>query len=179
MPFSGKLVTRFGRYRIALVALVFYVLSLTNLGFVIQIWQLALGLRLFGLFGNLCNIAINTQGVHTETLLGKTIMPSFHIVWSFLGFSGALFVLLVVFFKLSTTYHFILVLGIITLIATLKYKFLIRVKEKSAAKSKKLFYKPDSSLLWLGIISFCCMASEGIIFDWSGVYFKEIIKVQP
>lgn len=137
------------------------------------------GLLLFGLFGSLCNIAINTQGVHTETLFGKTIMASFHGVWSFAGFSGALFALLMVFFKLSTNYHFILVLGIITLIASFNYKFLIRVKEKSAAKSEKLFSKLDSSLLWLGIISFCCMASEGIMFDWSGVYFKEIIKVQP
>jgi MFS family permease len=179
MPFSGKLVTRFGSYRIALVALLFYVLSLTNLGFVTEIWQLALGLLLFGLFGNLCNIAINTQGVHTETLLGKTIMASFHGVWSFAGFSGALFALLMVFFKLSTTHHFLFVLGIIILIATFNYKYLIRVKEKSAAKSEKLFSRPDSSLIWLGIISFCCMASEGIMFDWSGVYFKEIIKVQP
>jgi hypothetical protein len=42
MPFSGKLVTRFGSYRIVLVALLFYVLSLTNLGFVTEIWQLVL-----------------------------------------------------------------------------------------------------------------------------------------
>lgn len=41
--FSGKLVKRFGSYRIALFALVFYDLSLTSLGLADEIWQLALG----------------------------------------------------------------------------------------------------------------------------------------
>jgi MFS family permease len=29
--------------------------------------------------------------------------------------------------------------------------------------------------LQLGIIGFCSMATEGCMFDWSGVYFKEIV----
>ena len=31
-------------------------------------------------------------------------------------------------------------------------------------------------MLMLGVIGFCCMASEGVMFDWSGVYFKDIVK---
>jgi MFS family permease len=34
-------------------------------------------------------------------------------------------------------------------------------------------------LLQLGIIGFCSMASEGAMFDWSGVYFKDIVKAPP
>ncbi len=31
----------------------------------------------------------------------------------------------------------------------------------------------------LGIIAFCSMAAEGTMFDWSGVYFREIVKAPP
>jgi hypothetical protein len=39
---------------------------------------------MFGLSGNLNN-TVNTQGVYTEELLKKTIMSSFHGMWSFAG----------------------------------------------------------------------------------------------
>jgi MFS family permease len=31
-------------------------------------------------------------------------------------------------------------------------------------------------LFQLGIIGFCSMASEGAMFDWSGVYFKDVVN---
>jgi MFS family permease len=34
-------------------------------------------------------------------------------------------------------------------------------------------------LLQLGFIGFCSMGTEGTMFDWSGVYFKEVVKAPP
>ena len=176
MPFSGKLVTRFGSHRILIFALVLYVFSMTNLGLANQAWQLSLGLFVFGIFGNLSNIAVNTQGVYTEVLFKKTIMSSFHGMWSFAGFMGALVGLGMLAFELSPYIHFLIVAGIVFLMMAFNYKFLIKAKETIRTEKKKMFSKPDSALIWLGIIGFCCMASEGVMFDWSGVYFKEVIK---
>jgi len=176
MPFSGKIVTRFGSYRILIFSLLFYIFSLTNLGLATNSWQLSIGLFLFGIFGNLSNIAVNTQGVYTEVLFKKTIMSSFHGMWSLAGFLGALFGLGMLSLKLTPYVHFIIVAGIVLLLVISNYKFLIKAKETIKTEKKKLFAKPDSSLIWLGIIGFCCMASEGVMFDWSGVYFKDVIK---
>ena len=176
MPFSGKLVTRFGSHRILIFALLLYVFSMTNLGLAVAAWQLSLGLFVFGIFGNLSNIAVNTQGVYTEVLFKKTIMSSFHGMWSFAGFMGALIGLGMLAFKLTPYIHFLIVGGIVFLMMAFNYKFLIKAKETIKAEKKKLFSKPDSALIWLGIIGFCCMASEGVMFDWSGVYFKDVIK---
>ena len=176
MPFSGKLVTRFGSHRILIFALLWYVFSMTNLGLAAAAWQLSLGLFVFGIFGNLSNIAVNTQGVYTEVLFKKTIMSSFHGMWSFAGFTGALIGLGMLAFKLTPYIHFVIVAGIVFLMMVFNYKFLIKAKETIKAEKKKLFSKPDSALIWLGIIGFCCMASEGVMFDWSGVYFKDVIK---
>lgn len=176
MPFSGKLVTRFGSHRILIFSLLLYVFSMTNLGLAAAAWQLSLGLFVFGIFGNLSNIAVNTQGVYTEVLFKKTIMSSFHGMWSFAGFMGALVGLGMLAFKLTPYIHFLIVGGIVFLMMAFNYKFLIKAKETIKAEKKKLFSKSDSALIWLGIIGFCCMASEGVMFDWSGVYFKDVIK---
>ncbi|WP_366186182.1 MFS transporter [Flavobacterium ovatum] len=177
MPFSGKLVTRYGSHRLIVFSLIMYAVCLSNMGLATNAWQLALGLYLFGLFGNMNNIGVNTQGVYTERLFNKNIMSSFHGVWSFAGFTGALIGIGMLAFKMTPYQHFLVVAVIVLLLVGLNYKFLIKAKETSKGdEKKKLFTKPDPALLWLGIIGFGCMASEGIMFDWSGVYFEEIVK---
>ena len=176
MPFSGKFVTRFGSHRTLVLGLVFYAFSLTNIGLAITSWQLMAGLFVFGIFGNLSNISVNTQGVYTEALYKKTIMSSFHGMWSFAGFTGALTGLLMMALKLPPYSHFLIVGAIVLIIIALNFRFLVKAKASSKVENKRFFAKPDSLLIWLGLIAFCCMASEGVMFDWSGVYFKEIVK---
>ncbi|MGO4772907.1 MFS transporter [Flavobacterium sp. W22_SRS_FK3] len=178
MPFSGKMVTKFGSHHILVFSLIMYVFSLTNLGLAASALQLSLGLFTFGIFGNLANIAVNTQGVYTETLFRKNIMSSFHGMWSFAGFTGALVGLGMLALHLTPYHHFIIVGVLVLVLVAFNFKFLIKAKEKikPQKESKKLFTKPDTALLWLGVIGFCSMASEGVMFDWSGIYFKEIVK---
>ncbi|TRX36643.1 MFS transporter [Flavobacterium restrictum] len=176
MPFSGKLVTKYGSHRVLIIALLCYIVSLTNLGLATKAWELSLGLFVFGIFGNLANIAVNTQGVYTEVLFKKTIMSSFHGMWSLAGFTGALVGLGMLALKLTPYEHFLVVAVIVVLMLVFNYKLLIKAKEKVQTENKKLFTKPDSALIWLGVIGFCCMASEGVMFDWSGVYFKDVIQ---
>jgi len=176
MFFSGKLVTRFGSHRILPFSTFMYAFCLTNLGLAQNAWQLGIGLFVFGIFGNLSNISINTQGVYTEGLFKKTIMSTFHGVWSLAGFTGALVGLGMLSFNLSTYTHFLLVAAIVLLLVAFNFKFLIKAKEIPRIEKKRGFRKRDKSLILLGIIGFCCMASEGIMFDWSGLYFKDIVK---
>lgn len=179
MPFSGKMVTKFGSHRILIFSLMMYVLCLVNLGLATTALQLSLGLFLFGIFGNLANIAVNTQGVYTEVLFKKTIMSAFHGMWSFAGFTGALVGLGMLALDLTPLHHFMIVGVIVLLMVAFNFNFLVKAKEKKVKpkpEGKKIFTKPDSALLWLGVIGFCSMASEGVMFDWSGVYFKDIVK---
>lgn len=177
MPFSGKWTARFGSHKVLIISFVFYVLGMFSLGLATQTWHLVLGLFAYGIFANFCNIAINTQGVHTEELFKRTLMGSFHGSWSLAGFVGALFGLIMLSFKISTLLHFGVMATIILIILLLNFRYLIKVKPKNEILvKKKLFSKPDAQLIWLGFIGFGCMASEGVMYDWSGVYFKEIVK---
>lgn len=175
MPFSGRLVTHFGSKKILRICAVLYAFSLTNIGLATQGWQLALGLYLFGVCGNMCNISVNTQAIRAEKLYGRPIMTSFHGVWSTAGFTGALLGLLMKALHLSPYPHFWIVAS---LVITLIFTFQVYLQSGAAAMTEKkpFFSKPDSMLVQLGIIGFCSMASEGAMFDWSGVYFQDVVK---
>jgi predicted MFS family arabinose efflux permease len=158
------------------IATPLYALALTFLGLATAGWQLALGLFLFGIAGNLCNIALNTQGVSGEAYYGKPIMTSFHGAWSIGGFTGALVGLLMINLHLSPYIHFCIIALLAWMHITINYRYLLGGQKPTAASKPKFFTKPQGVLVQLGIIGFCSMATEGAMFDWSGVYFKDIVK---
>ena len=179
MTFSGKLVTYFGSRKVILFAVPGYTLCLVNLGLANHGWQLAMGLFLFGIFGNMCNISINTQGVAAEKIYKRPIMAAFHGGWSMAGFTGALVGLAMMNLKIQPYIHFLVVVAIVSLIVSLNWGKLVpgkAVPTKPTGPKKKFFSKPDAGLVQLGIIGFCSMASEGAMFDWSGIYFKDVVN---
>jgi MFS family permease len=178
MPFSGKLVTRFGSPKVMAFAIPAYTICLIIIGLVQSGWQLAITLFLFGVFGNMCNISINTQGIAVERLYGRPIMASFHGGWSLAGFTGALIGLAMINIKLTPFWHFGLVIIMVWIIVRVNHPFTIKHKTDGMAvpARRRFFGKPDAVLLQLGLVGFCSMASEGAMFDWSGLYFKDVIN---
>ena len=176
MPISGRLVTRFGSRKVLIIAAPLYVLALSNLGLATAPWHLAVFLFLFGVVGNMCNISVNTQGVEAEKLFPKPIMTSFHGAWSIGGFTGALIGLAMINLHVSTYLHFVIIVAFMWCNVFLNYKYLVPGKGTGIAAKSRLFIKPEGVLMQLGIIGFCSMAAEGAMFDWSGVYFKDIVN---
>lgn len=174
MALSGKLVTKYGSAKVLSIVPIAYALVLCSIAFAQNAWQLGVILFLFGVTGNMCNISVNTQGVATEQIYKKSIMTSFHGAWSIAGFTGALVGLLTMNLGLDTLPHFLIILAFVTANTLINQRYL--VPGKSPQKEKRSFFsKPEGSLLQLGIIGFFSMATEGAMFDWSGVYFKEIV----
>ncbi|GAB1462768.1 MFS transporter [Pedobacter sp.] len=175
MPLSGRLVAIYGSKKILTLATPLYALCLTNLALASHGWHLALFLLLFGISGNLCNIALNTQAVSAESHYGKPIMSSFHGSWSLGLFTGALLGLLMMNLHLTTTTHFWIIAPLAWVHIFINHRFLLIGKSGQKEKPKFLM-KPQGVLIQLGIIAFCSMAAEGAMMDWSGVYFKEIVN---
>ncbi len=174
MPFSGRLVTKFGSRNVLRIAVFLYAFALTNVGLASQSWQLALALYFFGVCGNLCNISVNTQAIRAEKLYGRSIMTSFHGVWSVGGFTGASVGLLLSANNFDPYQHFWLIAATIIIIGFAMQRFL-QTGKSAATEKRNLFTLPDKMLMQLGLIGFCSMASEGAMVDWSGVYFKEVV----
>lgn len=171
----GKLVATYGSKNIFNVGILCYAMMLVVIPFANSFWSLAVVLTLFGICSNTCNIAINTQGVDVEKIYNRSIMSSFHGAWSLAGFIGALIGLIIMSLQVDIITHFVLIFIIILLLFFTQKKFLLDYKPVEGDKEKG-FVKPDKVLIQLGIIGFLGMATEGTMFDWSGVYFHEIVK---
>lgn len=175
LPVSGWLVSRFGSRPMVIVGSVFYPLILLMLASSTSVLQLVLSLFCFGIMGNLINIAMNTQAVGVETLYGRSVMASFHGLWSLAGFTGAVIGTFFVSRGLPPFIHFSIVSGLCVLLVILSYKFTLP-HDIGHRQRQKAFVKPDKKILLLGMIAFCCLVNEGAMSDWSGVYFKNIVK---
>lgn len=175
LPLSGWAVTRFSSKTMVTIAAVGYPLTLILIGTVTATWQLAAVLFFFGIFGNLYNISANTQAVGVESLYQRSIMATFHGIWSLAGFSGAAIGTFLIAQGIAPLHHFLLIC-IGSLIVVLLAQGYILTNDTQPENKQPLFAKPDASILKLGLIAFGCLVCEGTMFDWSGVYFQKVVE---
>ena len=177
MALSGYLVSKFGSKKTLSIAAILYPTALLGLGSVRSVWQLSLGLYVFGMCANLTNISINTQGVGVERIYRRSIMASFHGIWSLAGFTGGLISTLMVGLNIPPFEHFcIIYVVVLMVILTMRNSVLPRDTTKEANGKRKGFAKPDAVIFTLGTIVFGSMICEGTMFDWSSIYFQKIIN---
>jgi len=172
LPFSGWIITKIGSKRLLIGALTVYGCTLVSLGLTQNSFQLFSCLLLFGFSSNAVNISVNTQAVAVEKLYSKPIMASFHGLWSLAGFAGAGIGSLMIAAKIDPFHHFAIISSAIIV------SILVAVRSLNDDKSSgggPVFVMPDSSLIKLGIIAFCSMICEGTMFDWSTIYFRDVI----
>jgi len=175
LPLSAWLSARFGTKPVMLIASLLYPLTLVLLSTTTSSTQLVLALLLFGLWANMINIAMNTQAVGVESLYGRSIMASFHGLWSLAGFTGAVLGSFFVSVGLTPLIHFSIICGITGMVALASIKNTLP-NETSEEEAKPIFVKPGRALLILGLIAFSCMVCEGAMADWSGVYFQKVVE---
>lgn len=174
LPLAGFLTAKAGSRKIVIIATILYSFALVTLGLAGNVYHLVTGLFVFGLSGNLLNISVNTQAVGVEALYKRTIMASFHGIWSLAGFIGAAIGTYMMGRGIFPYQHFILVMITAVIILLLSNRNLLREDARPQA-NQPIFAKPDKSLINLGIIAFCSMICEGAMFDWSGIYFKKVV----
>lgn len=175
LPISGWAVTRFSSKTMVTIAAVGYPITLILIGAITQTWQLAAVLFVFGIFGNLYNISANTQAVGVETLYQRSIMATFHGIWSLAGFAGAAVGTFLIAQGIAPLHHFMIVCICCLIVVLLAQGYILPNDGKQSDK-QPLFAKPDAAILKLGLIAFGCLVCEGTMFDWSGVYFQKVVE---
>lgn len=175
MPFTSWLLTRYSSRAVMLSGSLFLCVILVSIGFTNGMWQLATVMFFFGSARNLMTLSINTQGVAVQALYKKSIMATFHGIWSLAGFAGAGIGLVMVFFNIAPRLHFI-VISIVLAIFTL-YFINETLHQKPVPQTRKpVFSLPDKYLLKFSLICFACMACENTMYDWSALYFQKQVN---
>lgn len=196
IPLAGYLVSRCGSRAMVQASVLGYALSLFAIGTAHSIYMLGVCLFCFGVFWNLCDISLNTQGIGIERLYGKTIMASFHGGWSLAACLGALIGFLMIVGGISPFWHFTLIACLIGVIVLFGRRYLqndqtvaispaeerpegeVVVEDKKEAPALLSFIrKPEMLLIQLGIVGLFALVVESAMFDWSGIYFESVLQV--
>ncbi|MFC3881788.1 MFS transporter [Algoriphagus namhaensis] len=178
LPIAGWLVHKYGSRVVIIWGGALYAIALPLVGLSPTTWAIALVLVLFGLLGNVMNIAVNTQALALEDDYGRSILASFHGLWSSAGFVGAGIGAAMIFLTLSPSTHFLFITILSFFIIFLARPFVVK-EAKAPSGGGLVLKKPDDLLLRVGLISFLGMMCEGCMFDWSGVYFKKVVLADP
>ncbi len=175
LPLAGFLVSKYGSKKILIAGAILYPGILILLGLANAPLYLMGVLFIFGFCGNLINIAVNTQAIGVEAKYGRSIMASFHGLWSLAGFTGAGFSTLMINYHFSPAHHFYIIFVTAFLLMLVAFNHTLPQETKNTKQS--FFTKPDSFILKLGFIAFGSLVCEGTMFDWSGVYFQKVLQV--
>lgn len=190
IPLSGYLVSRLGSRIMVQVSILGYALFLFFIGAAHSVYVLGVCLFGFGVFWNLCDISLNTQGIGIERLYGRTIMASFHGGWSLAACVGALIGFIMIVLNIPPFWHFFLITTLILLILLFGRKYLrndVEIESDAVQESTdgspessvllRFIRKPERLLIQLGIVGLFALIVESAMFDWSGVYFESVLQV--
>ncbi len=176
IPISGSLTSIYGSNRMLKIAAVLYPHSFILIGTITQTWQLGICLFIFGMAGNFYNVAVNTQAVVLSKLFEKSIISTFHGFWSLAGFVGGLVGGLFVAKQISPLYQFVFVALVSIIYLVFAHPYLMP-SEKNKQPLNKMWNKPSALMLQFGFIALGNMICEGMMFDWSGIYFQKVVLV--
>ena len=174
MPFTSRLLSNFSSSHIMMVGAIAFNLMLGLLGFTSMYWQFIAILLLFGSSRNVLNLSINTQSVGVQKLYQKSIITTFHGIWSSAGFAGAATGYLMVYFNVPPAWHLLTVSILMSIFAF--YAWPNTLHQKPVPQERKpIFTLPDKYLLKFGLICFSSMACENVMYDWSAIYIQKAV----
>ncbi|HYG02483.1 MAG TPA: MFS transporter [Chryseosolibacter sp.] len=175
LPISGWLVARFDSRLPLAWAFIMLSVALAMIGFANSSFMLITSICLLSFSFRILNISMNTQAIGLQKLFDKKINGSFHGLWSTGGIVGVGFSTILVALKINMAIHLSIV-GVLTLATILVcYRSLI-TNDRSATGNKLILTKPDPYIVYLGLLVFFAAICEGGMFDWSGIYFREVVN---
>lgn len=177
LPLSGWLVSRFDSRVPLVVAFLANAACLVFIGLAHSTYMLVMALFLYALSMRILNISMNTQAITLQKRFDRKINGSFHGLWSTGGIAGVGFTTLLVSFGVPITQHLMLVSAVILLATGFSYRFLLR-NDRAPAGNKLSLSRPDPYIFYLGMLVFLAAICEGGMFDWSGIYFQQVVRVE-
>lgn len=173
MPLAGWFTSKIGSKPVVVIGGCLMPLALALAVIAPAPWIMAIGLMLLGLSGAAMDVAMNSQGVVVEKQLGCRTISLFHGLWSMGGMLGSAATAA----ALSRGLRPGLVVGalaalLVAIIVTMQPGLIKHAAEQSHGRQHMT--RPHGRLLFLGMLAFSAMLSEGAVADWSGLYLRVV-----
>lgn len=177
LPISGWLVSRFNSRVPLAFGYGLNTIALALIGFAPNTLSLIVAMVMFAFTTRIFNISVNTQAIALQKQFDQKIIGSFHGFWSTGGIAGIAFSTFLLALNVSLQLHFLIVSTMALAVTCYSYRFLLQ-NDRAKSGNKLVISKPDPYILYLGLVVFFAAICEGGMFDWSGIYFQEVIKVK-
>jgi fucose permease len=174
MAVSGWLSERIGDVRIIALAVMIIAASLPVIGAAGSVAMLVAGLFMLGAGSGAMDVAMNAEAVRVERGYGRSIVSSFHGMWSTGSMAGAAIGSAVVSIP---PFPFLTAMAVaVAIVGLTAVRFIVSPEKKTAltnaapAEKNPMFVIPPRSLLGLSVVICCAYLSEGSIGDWNALF---------
>ena len=175
---TAIVIRHIGSRAVMTMGLPLYGAALASVGAAPSFWWLALALFGFGFASNYYNIALNAQAVEVEVMHRRPVMSSFHGMWSLGGVAGGIAGSAFASLGVAPVWHFLAAAATAAAAALLLSGRILQQDppRRTAQPRRGRLANPGAFILLLGFIAFANMATEGTMYDWSAVYFAQVVQ---
>ena len=177
LPISGWLISKFDSRYLLISGFLIYIFSLLGVGYASNIQLLTVTVCFFAFGLRAINISMNTQAIQLQKRYRRTINGSFHGIWSLGGLCGILIATTMIYFDITMFVHLAVVV-VFALILSLSASSYLLKNDRETVGNKLRLGSPDKFIFYTGLVVFCAAVCEGGIYDWSSVYFREVVNAE-
>lgn len=178
-PLAGRLADRRGAYPVTGAIAAVYLVTIVAIGLAPVPLALALALLAFGACHGAMDVTMNSWAAEVERASGRSIMSSFHAMWSLGAGLGAAGGWLATRAGLPLEAHFALT----AIAAAVLFGPLVRTTWESRRSAPEangkakgpIFALPRGALVLVGVMALSAGLGEGAAADWSAVYLSDVV----
>ncbi|HUG52671.1 MAG TPA: MFS transporter [Vicinamibacteria bacterium] len=176
LPLTGVLIPRYGTGGVTVGSTLVSCGTLAVVGAMPAAVPLAGGLALFGAAMGAMDVAMNAQASRLENSLGRSIMASFHGLWSLGALAGTAVGGLCAARGITPGAHFLFVAPGLAVVALLLRPLLVAEDQRSPPAALTW---PSRAVLGVGVVAACGAVIEGGVAEWSGVFLLDARGTGP
>jgi MFS family permease len=172
MPFSGRLAHRYAFRPLVRTTIVAFCTSLVLTAWPTSLAPLCVVLLAFGATAGLADMAMNAQGVLVEGALGRSVMSSFHGLWSvgvLVGSAGSAFASHA---GIDARLQFAVTALLLSATGVAAARFLLEDPTVTTTAPPPAFALPTRPVLLIGLVGLCAVFGELAGAEWSALYVE-------
>lgn len=174
-PVAGRLSDGRGAMRVTQGIALLYLATLVLVGLAPSVALLGAALLLFGAAHGAMDVTMNSWAAEVEKELGRSVMSSFHAMWSVGAGIGAATGFAATSLGASFGLQFVAVSGLATAVL-LPFLFVDWTSTRRVrAAGAPVFAFPRGALVLVGLVALSSGLGEGAMVDWSAVYLRDMI----
>ena len=177
MPLAGQAVRIFGSRRCIVVSVAFFAFCLVCIALAPSLTLFVVAALLFGAAKGGVDVGINAQAVIVENRYGRPIMSSFQALWSVGGLAGGFLTSVTLGLGSTPVVNLSGVALVMLVLDLFYYAHLMRDAASPEGEGGRRFRLPGKALLYVAILTFIALFSEGALQDWAAVYMRQVVAV--